>query len=614
VFATLLLRTAWICDDAYISFRVADNLVHGYGLRWNAADRVQVYTNPLWTLSMAALYFITGDVYYTSLLSSIVISLGAAALLAFGVAATRHHALVALVLLSLSRAFVDYSTSGLENPLAHLLLVAFCLLYFRDEPGVRGLLRLAVVAALAALNRMDALILVGPPLLARAARFPPRAALKALVVGFLPLAAWMAFSFFYYGFPFPNSAYAKLNTGIPQSLLVQQGLLYLYNSLSLDPLTLLVVLLGASLPLGQRLPGALPFAVALVLDLVYVTLVGGDFMSGRFLAAPFLVAVACLARGPRPLTPGQVVAAVTLFGAVALSGPFPTLTTTAYYFSDRWQHRTLLDDTGITDERAIYYRSTGLLTARRGEAMPRYPRVDQGLRLRATGQEAFAHGQIGMLGFFAGPGVHIYEGNGLADAFIARLPSRADWRIGHFARSFPPGYEATARSGRNHLEDPRLFALYKRLARVTRGNLLDTERLLEIWDLNFGPGRHLADDYFQIHSRMQRVRLAAVAEPIDEVDWAARARPFSDYGIEVDLRSLRHPKTIEVSLDPLDTYRMQCVKGDVVLAEMPVPAGTRNRVLVLDQDSAHAGCDRLRFFPVSGDGGSLGHVRIAAEI
>ena len=43
----LIFKTAWISDDAYITFRVADNFVNGYGLRWNIEDRVQVFTNTL---------------------------------------------------------------------------------------------------------------------------------------------------------------------------------------------------------------------------------------------------------------------------------------------------------------------------------------------------------------------------------------------------------------------------------------------------------------------------------------------------------------------------------------------------------------------------------------
>ena len=40
-FFLLLIRTAWLDDDAYITFRTVDNVLHGYGLRWNVLNRVQ---------------------------------------------------------------------------------------------------------------------------------------------------------------------------------------------------------------------------------------------------------------------------------------------------------------------------------------------------------------------------------------------------------------------------------------------------------------------------------------------------------------------------------------------------------------------------------------------
>ena len=52
VFGVLLIRTAWLDDDAYITFRTVDNVLHGYGLRWNVVDRVQAYTHPLWMMAM----------------------------------------------------------------------------------------------------------------------------------------------------------------------------------------------------------------------------------------------------------------------------------------------------------------------------------------------------------------------------------------------------------------------------------------------------------------------------------------------------------------------------------------------------------------------------------
>ena len=50
VFAVILFRTAWISDDALISFRTVLNVTHGYGLTFNIVERVQTFTHPLWSL------------------------------------------------------------------------------------------------------------------------------------------------------------------------------------------------------------------------------------------------------------------------------------------------------------------------------------------------------------------------------------------------------------------------------------------------------------------------------------------------------------------------------------------------------------------------------------
>jgi len=43
----------WVGDDAYISFRYARNLIEGNGLVFNPGERVEGYTNFLWTVLMA---------------------------------------------------------------------------------------------------------------------------------------------------------------------------------------------------------------------------------------------------------------------------------------------------------------------------------------------------------------------------------------------------------------------------------------------------------------------------------------------------------------------------------------------------------------------------------
>jgi len=49
--------TAWfLCDDAFISFRYARNLLEGHGLVFNPGEYVEGYTNFLWILELAAIW------------------------------------------------------------------------------------------------------------------------------------------------------------------------------------------------------------------------------------------------------------------------------------------------------------------------------------------------------------------------------------------------------------------------------------------------------------------------------------------------------------------------------------------------------------------------------
>ncbi|MFZ5979170.1 MAG: hypothetical protein ACOYVF_00925, partial [Candidatus Zixiibacteriota bacterium] len=71
----IIVRHAWVCDDAYITFRTVDNFINGYGLTWNTDERVQGFTNPLWMLVVSFFYLFTGEIYFTVLLLSIILSL-----------------------------------------------------------------------------------------------------------------------------------------------------------------------------------------------------------------------------------------------------------------------------------------------------------------------------------------------------------------------------------------------------------------------------------------------------------------------------------------------------------------------------------------------------------
>ena len=55
------LHNRFIQDDAFISFRYARNLVDGHGLVFNPGERVEGYTNFLWTVLMAVSLALDAD-------------------------------------------------------------------------------------------------------------------------------------------------------------------------------------------------------------------------------------------------------------------------------------------------------------------------------------------------------------------------------------------------------------------------------------------------------------------------------------------------------------------------------------------------------------------------
>src|SRR5262245_6951278 len=75
LFLVLQITHAWVVDDAYITLRTVDNFVHGRGLRWNVAERVQSYTHPLWMFALAGVYAVTREAFFSTLALSFVSSL-----------------------------------------------------------------------------------------------------------------------------------------------------------------------------------------------------------------------------------------------------------------------------------------------------------------------------------------------------------------------------------------------------------------------------------------------------------------------------------------------------------------------------------------------------------
>lgn len=234
-----LWNTAWVCDDAYITFRVSDNLVNGYGLRWNVIERVQAYSNPLWLFLNTAVYAVTREGFYTWIGVSTTVSL-MAFVLVLRQTKTASATLLVAVWLIFSRAYVDFSTSGLENPMTHLLLIVFIAAYLRQVSPVW----LACIAALASVNRLDAILLFAPALALRALEGPMVSVVCHYLKGFLPLVAWLLFALAYYGTPFPNTAYAKLDADISVVERILKGAQYIFDIGRQDYVTVIGIVAG----------------------------------------------------------------------------------------------------------------------------------------------------------------------------------------------------------------------------------------------------------------------------------------------------------------------------------------------------------------------------------
>jgi arabinofuranosyltransferase len=549
-FLLLLIRTAWLDDDAYITFRTVDNVLNGHGLRWNVVNRVQAYTHPLWMFATTAAAAVTGEVYYASILLSIVVSISTVVLVLARVARTLPSAAFAISALILSKAFVDYSTSGLENPLTHLLLALFFLVHASLMSTARRLLALSTLAALLMLNRVDTGLLVLPALAVEVWHVGVRRALAPVILGFTPLIAWEAFSLLYYGFLVPNTAYSKLRHGVPRPEILYQGFLYLLDSIGNDPLTLLVIVGAAVSPLAGARGWTTPLGI--VLYLAYVVWVGGDFMSGRFLTGPFLAAVIHLAAQGAPHFSVGWALATALVWLAGLSAPRPTIVSNSAYGSDIEPAR-LISSAGITDERRYYYPQSGLLTARRGQPMPDHKWLHMGHDLRLRGERLFLTDAAGFIGYAAGPGVYFIDKYGLGDALIARLPAEAPWRIGHFVRRVPDGYTQSIESGQNVIADAGVAAYYERLRLITEAPLWSRRRLQTILRMNLGRYEHYIRSYGLI-----RVPALQVSQPkADGTAWTLESNvPMTLRGVEVALGGSRTAHALELSVSRNDVYHV----------------------------------------------------------
>jgi arabinofuranosyltransferase len=527
----LVFERAWIGEDAFITFRTVDQFVHGNGLRWNPDERVQAYTHPLWMLSCIPFYAATRSLISAVVTLGLVCTGGAYLFLG---SRLRHRPFVLLAGLFLplvgSGTFLNYGTSGFENSMTHLCYAAFAWVYLRGlDRGALSWGGLALAGSLAVTNRLDTVLVFIPPIAWLLLRHFREVRWGRFLLGFTPIVAWLLFATFYYGFPYPNTALAKVNEEVARRIIVLQGLYYVLDLVRRDPVAFLSLSAGLALTVshgiraGRGRGGDASAKLAALgagglLYVGYVVYIGGSYISGRHLLLPALVGTVLwaelLLRGARRVTELDL--------GVVLESWRPT-------------PRAWVGAAGIAVAAGSVLlfgpdldpRKVATAVAPPGSHMERYRyiRPIQGARLyldadlrwqRSAGARKFwelgeklrgpvaVSSKIGLSAIAAGRDMIIIDRYALADPLLARLPPRSFMMVGHFKREVPAGYRQARETGDLGAMDPALAAYYRPLREIVSGPLFSRQRLAEIVKFNLGRYDDQLADYVARRSNEDR--------------------------------------------------------------------------------------------------------------
>lgn len=305
IFATGVWSYRFVCDDAYISFVYARNLVEGHGLVFEPGVRVEGYTNLLWVLLTAAgMALGASPVPFTQIVGGACL-LGVVLLLVDE--GRRRHGLsspwtwLPAFLLAIHSPFVAWATGGLETALFTLLVTAGLLVGLRPA-SLDGAAQLSsVLLGFAVLTRPDGVVflgVLGAARLLRALAERTGGAFRRLALFCLPATLLVAsveiWRWAYYDDFLPNTFYAKVD-GAGWS----EGVAFLVTYVATYRTEVLVLLAGVAAWRGDERLRTVAAAVATWW--LYVAWVGGDSLGYRFVVPSLPLLAVGAAEGLREM-------------------------------------------------------------------------------------------------------------------------------------------------------------------------------------------------------------------------------------------------------------------------------------------------------------------------
>jgi len=289
----------WV-DDAAIGFTFSRHLAAGYGsVAYPGGERVEGFSNPLWTLLLAGFSRLGGDPFVWSQRLALFFGGGVLLLLAlFGLLADTGQRrpwpiVLALGLVATHGAYIIWNHSGLENSLYALLLAAALLLVVREARRTGGFPWSAVVLALLAITRPEApvhAVLAGAYLfvsdLTRRHRLLPR--FYVWLITFIGLyGLYHLWHYYYFAHPLANTAYAKVEPALKERLLSRdsRGWMYLRGYLEAYQLLPLLYWTIPAFLSFRTIREALYLALTAAFIAFFPLVANGDWMEAwRFLS------------------------------------------------------------------------------------------------------------------------------------------------------------------------------------------------------------------------------------------------------------------------------------------------------------------------------------------
>lgn len=206
-------------DDAFITFRYAQNILDHQGMVYNPGERILGTTTPLYTIVLSAIGSLTGGSsapfpWIAVCLNAIFDGMTCILLIALAESLGYRRAGLALASIwAIAPMSVTFAIGGMETSLFVLLMTGTFYFYSIKRPVASGFF-----ASLSLITRPDALLFILPLALARFIEsLPPnrfhsipfpisRSEVAALI---LPSAIWFGYATFYFGSPIPQSIVAK---------------------------------------------------------------------------------------------------------------------------------------------------------------------------------------------------------------------------------------------------------------------------------------------------------------------------------------------------------------------------------------------------------------------